>query len=126
MNNESFLQISYLVALIGSLLLGFLTFLSLRRSFARLCELTPLTSFAPVVRRFFLIGVLCPPVLGFCSVSYFSCSKGSYADIIQSRAYLIEVNQDQIQAALNYTVVAIVFWCLIVLGLVLTSGRART
>ena len=126
MSNERFLQVSYFVVLFGSLLLGWLTYALLRRQFFGVCDGTPRSRLAPIVRRFFLIGLVGPPVLGFCSVSYlpaFSCNITTYEQIIKDRAYLIQVSQAQLQAALEYTIIAVLLWCLMVFALLLTSGK---
>ena len=69
----------------------------------------------------FIVGILTPPLLGFSSVSYFTCNRTTYASIIEDRAYLVEVNLAQLQAALVYTTVAIFLWCLVVFVLILTG-----
>ena len=123
MSNERFLQIAYFVVLFGSLLLGWLTYALLRRQFFGVCDGPPRSRLATIVRRFFLIGLVGPLVLGFCSVSYFSCNITTYEQIIKDRAYLIQVSQAQLQAALEYTIIAVLLWCLMVFALLLTSGK---
>jgi hypothetical protein len=54
-------------------------------------------------------------LLGFVSVSYQSSTRGTYAEIVESRGYLIEKNQEQISSSLLSIPVAVLFWDVVVL-----------
>ncbi len=123
MDNETYLQISYFVVCGCSLAVGLLTYRLLRHRFRAVCDAAPRSRLAAVTRPLFLFGTVVPAFLGFGSVSYFSCTQTSYAQIVANRAHLIQVNFDQLQAAMAYSIVAVFIWCLIVLGIVLTAGK---
>lgn len=120
MSNERYLQVSYFVVLLVSASLGLLIFGLLRRCFRAVCDESG-SRIGPFVRRLFLFGTLAPAVLGFCSVSYFTCDKTTYQSIIADRGYLISVNFDQIHTAMLFTIGAVMLWCLIVLMVVVTG-----
>jgi len=124
MTNERYLQISYFVVLACSLGLGLLVYGFLRVPFRRVCEKSG-SRLAPVVSKFFLVGIVGPAMLGFCSVSYFSCNKTTYPAILEDLGYLVEVNQSQLQWAMLDVIVALIIWCLIVFALLLTPGHSR-
>jgi len=50
---------------------------------------------------------------GFVTVSYRSCDRTTYTEIVASRGYLIEKNQEQISSILLYILAAVVFWNLV-------------
>jgi len=121
-SNERFLVISYFVVLLASLGIGLAAYLALRRPFRAVCD-TSGSAMVRLIRRFFLVGIVGPAFLGFCSVSYFSCNVTTYDKVIESRSYLIGINQDQLQAALIYTILGLVVWCGLVFVILLTSRK---
>ncbi len=120
MSNERYLQVSYFVVLSCSAGLGLMTYGLLRNRFLALCDATR-SRVAAFVRRLLLLGTLVPALLGFCSVSYFSCNVTTYQQVIASRDYLVQINLNQLQAVLDYLIVAIMLWCVIVFAVLLTS-----
>ena len=97
-----------------------MTYGLLRKRFLAVCDASR-SRVAAFVRRLFLLGTLVPALLGFCSVSYFSCNVTTYQQVIANRDYLVQINLGQFQAVLNYLIVAIMLWCLIVFAVLLTS-----
>lgn len=76
-----------------------------------------------MLKRIFPLGIMLPALLGFISVSYQSCTRSTFEEIIQSRSYLVHKNQQQISSILFSMVVAVLFWDLVVL-LVLKNSRS--
>jgi hypothetical protein len=122
-DNETYLQISYVIMGLGSVLWGLLTWAWLRRRFIAFCDAEPRSRIVPLVRRLFLPGIVTPAMLGFLSVSYFSCDVDTYNEVIANRGYLVDISFSQAQASIRFTVAAIFVWCLIVSGIILTSGK---
>lgn len=120
MTNERYLQISYFAVLICSAGMGMATYHVLRTRFLAVCDETR-SRIAAFVRRFFLAGILVPALLGFCSVSYFSCNITTYEQVIEKRDYLVQINLEQLRAVLIYQIVAIMVWCLVVCCILLTG-----
>jgi len=74
-----------------------------------------------MLKRLFPCGLVLPALLGFVSVSYRSCDRSTYAEIVASRGYLVAKNQEQIASILLYILAAVVFWNLVAL-LILRLG----
>ena len=68
-----------------------------------------------MLKRLFPCGFVLPALLGFVTVSYRSCDRTTYTEIVASRGYLIEKNQEQISSILLYILAAVVFWNLVAL-----------
>ncbi len=125
MSNERYLQISYFVVLLCSAGLGLATYGLLRKRFLAVCDASR-SRVAVFARRFLLLGTVVPALLGFCSVSYFSCNVTTYQQVIANRDYLLQINLDQFEAVLHYLIIAIMLWCLIVFAVLLTSRASDT
>ena len=124
MANEQFLIVSYIT--IGLLSLGFsiLTYIWLRESFVGIINTIP-GRFSIILKRLFFIGIVFPAMAGFFSVSFRSCSKQTYANIIAERSYLIAKNQEQLSTSLTYIVIALLVWGVIVLGALMVSRSSK-
>ncbi|MCJ7773275.1 MAG: hypothetical protein MUP22_09100 [Desulfobacterales bacterium] len=123
MANEQFLIVLYII--IGLLSLGFaiLTYIWLRGSFDEIMNAVS-DRLSVILKRLFFIGIVLPAMAGFFSVSFRSCSKQTYANIIADRSYLIAKNQEQLSTSLTYIVIALFVWGVIVLG-ALMVGRSH-
>jgi hypothetical protein len=115
MTNERYLIVSYFVCAALSIALGLLAYLYLRRPFAGLADAAPGRSLPTMLKRLFPCGFVLPALLGFVTVSYRSCDRTTYTEIVASRGYLIEKNQEQISSILLYILAAVVFWNLVAL-----------
>ena len=115
MTNEQYLVVSYFT--VGLLSLGFAlaTYLLLRHSFIAITQAVG-GKLSIILRRLFFIGIILPALFGFFSVSFRSCSKETYVQIIADRSYLVVKNQEQLSTSLSHIVVALLLWGLIILG----------
>ena len=82
----------------------------------------PGRQFPALLKRLFPFGMVFPAPLGFVSVSYSSCDRETYADIVKSRRYLVGKNQEQIASILLSILVAVLVWNVIAL-LILKRGH---
>ena len=110
MSNEQFLIVSYFTAAAICLVLGVATYLWFRRPLEGIAEQAPSAPLARLLRRVFSASVVGPAVLGFLSVSYYSCKVTTYEQVIASQSYLFGKNEEQVQAALLYVLGAILVW----------------
>ncbi len=115
MTNERYLIVSYFVCAALSAGLGALVYFFLRRPFGSVAAAASGKRLPSILKRLFPCGLVLPALLGFVSVSYWSCSRSTYENIVQSRSYLVERNQAQISSVLFFLVVAILFWDVVVL-----------
>ena len=121
MDNETYLKISYFVVLLGSVLVGVVAGALLRGALRRLRGPDPHSNLIRRVRRVVPMMLLLAPFLGFTTVSYYSCNRETYPKIVESREYLVQVNRDQLRAALQYSTVAILLACAAVVAAILCS-----
>jgi len=115
MTNDKYLVVSYVLCAALSILLGALVYLFLRRPFIRIADATPSKHLRSTLTRLFPVGLLFPALLGFVSVSYQSCDRQTYAEIVESRSYLVEKNREQISSTLLSLVVAVLVWDVVIL-----------
>lgn len=115
MTNEQYLVVSYFI--VGLLSLGFAlaTYLWLRHSFIAVTQAVG-GKLSMILRRLFFIGIIFPALVGFFSVSFRSCSKQTFAQIIADRSYLVAKNQEQLSTSLSHIVIALLLWGFIILG----------
>ena len=125
MKNEQYLIVSYFVCACLSIALGALVYLFLRRPFSWVADAATGKHFGSALKKLFPVGLLLPALLGFVSVSYMSCDRSTYAAIVESRRYLIEVNQKQISWILISIVIAVLVWDFIILFVLKISQRTR-
>jgi len=121
--NESYLVVSYFAVLVLVTAIANACFLVLRRSFEQLTQLLPKAQFARLLRVCFPVGIVLPALAGMLSVSFVSCTRGSYQEIVADRAYLILKNQEQARTSLHYLLIALGFWTLIVIAVLALSRR---
>jgi hypothetical protein len=115
MTNERYLIASYFVCAALSIALGILVYFFLRRPFANVADAASHKRLPSMLKRLFPWGLVFPALLGFVSVSYQSCGRTTYAEIVESRGYLVEKNQQQVSSVLLAVLVAVLFWNLVVL-----------
>ena len=125
MTNDAYLVVSYVVCAALSIVLGTVVHLFLRRPFAVVADSAPRKYLRSILKRLFPIGLVFPALLGFVSVSYQSCNRKTYAQIVESRRYLIQKNQEQISSTLLSIVVAILVWNVVIL-LLTRLGQRRS
>lgn len=125
MNNETYLIASYFTVGGVGVLLGLLTWLVLRRSFTGALAAFPVRRLAGQLRALFFWGLVLPAMLGFLSVSYKSCRFDTYEKIISRRSYLVGKNHEQLQSILDYLVIALFVWAVIVGIGILIRRHAR-
>lgn len=125
MSNEQYLIASYFA--LGAVCTGFGvgTYLLLRRHASNLVESFHGSVAARLIRRFFAVGVILPSMLGFLTVSYYSCDVNTYEKVIENRAYLVGKNMDQLWWSATLLMYALVVWLAIVTALII-FGRAKT
>src|SRR5437870_7032339 len=100
MTNDSYLVVSYVVCAVFSMVLGTLVYLSLRRPFADVADAAPRKHVRSILKRLLPVGLLFPALLGFVSVSYQSCNRHMYANIVDSHDYLRPKNPEHIPSDL--------------------------
>jgi hypothetical protein len=115
MTNEQYLLVSYFTAGLLSFAFALATYLLLRHSFIGVTQAVR-GKLSIILRRLFFIGIILPALVGFFSVSFRSCSKETYVQIIADRSYLVAKNQEQLSTSLSYIVIALLLWGLIILG----------
>jgi len=123
--NEQYLIVSYFV--VGAICLGLAvaTYALLRRSFGALSATAPGGRLGRILRRLFLVGIIVPALFGFFSVTFRSCDKGTYEEIVEDQAYLVAKNQEQLSAALAHIAIALLVWGLIVSIGFLVLGKKK-
>ena len=122
MTNERYLIVSYFVCAALAIALGILVYLYIRRPFASVADATSVNRLPAILKRLLPYGLVLPALLGFVSVSYQSCTRKTYAEIVETRGYLIEKNQEQISSILLAILVAVLFWD-VVLFLILRYAK---
>lgn len=126
MTNEQYLIVSYIAVGLISFGMGVAVYLWLRNSFTGVTDNLQVNHFSLILRRLFPIGIILPALAGFFSVSFRSCSKGTYQKIITDRAYLIEKNQEQLSATLDNISIALLVWCfLLLVALLITRQKIK-
>ena len=115
MTNEQYLVVSYFTVGLLSFAFALATYLLLRHSFIGVTQAVR-GKLSIILRRLFLIGIILPALVGFFSVSFRSCSKETYVQIIADRSYLVAKNQEQLSTSLSHIVIALLLWGLIILG----------
>jgi uncharacterized membrane protein YwzB len=115
MTNERYVIVSYFICAALSAALGTLVYLFLRRPFVAIADAVSRKHLASTLKSLFPFGLLLPALLGFISVSYWSCQRATYEEIVQSQRYLVEKNQEQISSTLFSVLVAVLVWDFIIL-----------
>lgn len=124
MSNERFLIVSYFSVAAFSLGLGTAVYFWFRRSFGAITGRLAGTHLPRTLRRAFPVGLILPAMLGFLSVSYYSCSVDTYEQVIANRVYLEQKSREQAHAVLWAVMFAVLAWGFLV-PLVLSIARRR-
>lgn len=95
----------------------------LRPAFMRVTDTLPWGHLRGILRRLFSAGIILPAFAGFLSVNFYSCEKSTYEKIIADRAYLVAKNHQQVSAALDNVVLAVLGWDFVVLGALFIARR---
>jgi len=125
MTNERYLIASYFVCTALATVLGILVYLFLRRSFGGVADMASGKRLPLILKRLLPCGLLFPSLLGFFSVSYRGCNRTNYEEIVQSRTYLVEKNQEQISSVLLSIIIAVLFWDVVVLLILKYAQNGR-
>jgi hypothetical protein len=115
MSNEHYLIVSYFGFGLVSLAFGVAAYRVLRRPFAAIAGAVAGLRGA-ILKRTLALSLAFAGVLGFLSVSYLDCNKG-YDDIVKDRAYMEQINMQQLQHAGNCIVFAVLVWSFVVVVL---------
>jgi hypothetical protein len=115
MTNERYLIASYFVCAALSIALGILVYFFLRRPFASVADAASGKRLPSMLKRLLPWGLVFPALLGFVSVSYQGCTRTTYAEIVETRGYLVQKNQEQISSVLLSILAAVLFWDVVVL-----------
>jgi hypothetical protein len=115
MTNERYLIASYFVCAALSIALGILVHFFIRRPFASVADAASGKRLPSMLKRLLPWGLVFPALLGFVSVSYQGCTRTTYAEIVETRGYLVQKNQEQISSILLSILVAVLFWDVVVL-----------
>jgi len=124
MTNEHYLTVSYFAIALVSLGFGVAAYRVLRRPFTAICETLPGKSHLSTWKRTLAVSLTMAALLGFLSVSYRYCGK-SYAEIVNDRSYLVQVNRNQIQATAESIVYAVFGWCLVIVIFLVIARKRR-
>ena len=114
MTNDRYLIVSYFAVAAMTITFAGTTWLYLRGSFRGITQALSSGNLSRILKVMFPAGLFLPAFLGFLSVSYRGCGK-SYEDIVKERAYLVQINQEQISSILLWIVAALLFWDLVIL-----------
>jgi hypothetical protein len=125
LTNEQYLIVSYFVCATLSVAAGILVYLYLRRPFAEVADAASGKHLPSILKRLLPCGLLFPALLGFLSVSYRSCNRTTYTEIVESRSYLVTKNHEQIAAILFYILIAVLFWNLVALLILRYAQKDR-
>ena len=106
--NEQYLYVSYFVAAAAGITAAAVMILWLGRAHREATAGAATNVLGIVLRRAFPAWLILAVLLGFMSVTYFDCSHGSYATIVEDRQHLIHKTQEQVTAMCRYLAVAVV------------------
>lgn len=124
MTNEHYLIVSYFLFAFVSVCLGMAAYRFLRTPFAALADLIVGKSRGPILKRLLSFSLTIAAVVGFLGVSYTQNGCTNYEAVVKDRAYLVEVNRNQLAGAGDWIVYAVLAWgVLVVIGLVAARKR---
>jgi hypothetical protein len=126
MSNEQYLVYSYFCAALLAVLLGAITYLWLRRSFTDIARFLPSKWAGSFLGKLLAPGLILPALAGFLAVTFYDCHKKTYRDVVSDRDYLEAKTRELIRAPLNYIVIALFVWGIIVLIALLAAKRQKT
>jgi len=106
--NEQYLYVSYFVAAAAGITAAAVMILWLGRAHREATAGAATNVLGIVLRRAFPAWLILAVLLGFMSVTYFDCSHGSYATIVEDRQHLIHKTQEQVTAMCRYLAIALI------------------
>ena len=121
MSNEEYLITSYFVVGAFSIVVASLTYLWLRPTIHDLSQKLSGKYLSRILKKTLPLSLFFPALLGFCSVTFRSCSKDTYKEIIADRAYLVAKNQEQLSMTLFYVSVGVIILGLFVFGVLIVN-----
>jgi len=122
MTNDSYLLVSYAGVLTLVVATAQACVRLLRGSLRELTESAGSGRLARLLQVCFPPSLMLPALTGMLSVSFASCSRSTYLEIVADRAYLVQKNQEQLMTSLCWLLGALVVWA-IVCAFVLALGR---
>lgn len=114
MTKEHYLISSYFLVGLASLCLGAVVYCLLRSPLAAIAERATGRFGNRTLTRMLAVSMTIAAVGGFLSVSYTQEGCRSYEQIVKDRDYLIQINQEQLQATSEWVVWAVLLWCAVV------------
>ncbi len=128
MTNEEYLTVSYLLVGLSAAGVGLAAYLWLRRPFERVAEAVTKRPVGQILKRLLSVGIVTPVLVGFLSVSFRSCERDTYSQIVADRAYLAAKNREQASESLTYLALAVLAWDFVILGTLFAAkhGCARS
>jgi hypothetical protein len=126
-SNARYLIVSYFLTGLVSLSLGIAVYRVLRAPLAAIAQELTGRARSRLLTRALGVSMTLAAVLGFVGVSYTqtSCSTLSYEQVVESRDYLVRINQQQLQKTGDWIVSAVFFWCVVVMISVIALFRSR-
>jgi len=125
MTNESFLRLTYFLALAAGLLAAAACAFLLRRPLRRATIRLRHSSLRTLIRRAFPTWLLTAVVLGFLSVSYIDCGHDTYAEIIADRPHLIRKTCDQASRMAYFLAVALLLGGFLLIPVLWAGSRKK-
>lgn len=127
MTNEEYLIVSYFLVGAVAIVVVSVAYLWLRPTVHELARNLSGRHLPRILRKVLPLSLLFPALLGFFSVTFKSCNKETYEEIVSDRAYLVEKNQEQLSTTLSYVSGGIIVLGLFVLGaLIVNANRHRS
>lgn len=126
MDNETYLKVSYTVVTCGCLALGLGGYYWLRGSIQGIARALPQKNWGRIFSRGFPLSILLFVMSASLSVNYNGgCNSVPYEQIVQDRNYIIYKNLEQISDSLNFIVIGLFLWSVIVLVSLFAIHRAK-
>lgn len=126
MDNETYLKVSYTVVTCGCLALGSAAYYWLRGPIQGIARALPQENWRRIFSRGFPLSTLLFVMSASLSVNYNGgCTPIPYNRIVQDRNYIIFRNLEQISESLNFIVIGLFLWSLIVLVSLFAIRRAK-
>lgn len=126
MDNETYLKVSYTVVTCSCLALGAGAYYWLRGPIRGIARALPQKNWGRIFNRAFPLSILLFVMSASLSVKYNGgCTPIPYSRIVQDRNYIISRNLEQISDSLNFIVIGLFLWSLIVLVSLFAIHRAK-
>jgi len=120
--NDSYLIASYAGVLTVVVAIAQACIRLLRGSLRQLTDQALQGGVARFLQLCFPPSLMLPALTGMLSVSFVSCSRSTYLEIVAERAYLVQKNQEQLASSLYWLLAALAVWA-VVCAIVLLRAR---